>query len=173
MSASYRTGLVWFRRDLRTADHAALYHALRQCAQVHCFFVFDRSILDALPRTDLRVNFIRSAVVELDTDLRALCGRPDGGLIVRHGVAEDEIPALAAALDVDAVFTNHDDEPQALARDARVRTASNCQHSRRGVDTDHVEPVRSEERGDTARATADIGHRPSVGVRHQLDESAE
>ena len=123
MSASYRTGLVWFRRDLRTADQAALYHALRQCAQVHCVFVFDRSILDALPRMDLRVDFIRSAVEELDEDLRRLCGRQDGGLIVRHGIAEDEIPALAAALDVQAVFANHDDEPQALARDAQVRTA--------------------------------------------------
>ena len=83
MSASYRTGLVWFRRDLRTADQAALYHALRQCAQVHCVFVFDRSILDALPRMDLRVDFIRSAVEELDEDLSRLCGRQDGGLIVR------------------------------------------------------------------------------------------
>ena len=33
MSARYRAGLVWFRRDLRTTDHAALYHALRQCAR--------------------------------------------------------------------------------------------------------------------------------------------
>ena len=31
-------------RDLRADDHAALYHALRQCRQVHCVFVFDREI---------------------------------------------------------------------------------------------------------------------------------
>ena len=29
MSAPYRTGLVWFRRDLRAEDHAALHHALQ------------------------------------------------------------------------------------------------------------------------------------------------
>jgi len=85
MSTSYRAGLVWFRRDLRTADHAALYHALRQCARVYCVFVFDRTILDALPRTDLRVDFIRSAVEDLDTDLRTLSGHPEGGLMVRQG----------------------------------------------------------------------------------------
>ena len=42
--------LVWFRRDLRVADHAALYHALRAARQVWCAFVFDREILDGLPR---------------------------------------------------------------------------------------------------------------------------
>ena len=46
MSAPYRTGLVWFRRDLRAEDHAALHHALQQCQQVHCVFVFDSTILD-------------------------------------------------------------------------------------------------------------------------------
>ena len=50
--------LVWFRRDLRVADHAALYHALRAARQVWCAFVFDRAILDPLPRADRRVEFI-------------------------------------------------------------------------------------------------------------------
>ena len=45
MEPSYATGLVWFRRDLRALDHAALYHALTQCQQVHCVFVFDTDIL--------------------------------------------------------------------------------------------------------------------------------
>jgi deoxyribodipyrimidine photo-lyase len=63
---SYPTGLVWFRRDLRATDHAALYHALTQCQQVHCVFVFDHEILAPLPRADRRVEFIRESLVELD-----------------------------------------------------------------------------------------------------------
>ena len=99
MSARYRAGLVWFRRDLRTTDHAALYHALRQCARVYCVFVFDRTILDALPRTDLRVDFIRSAVEDLDTDLRTLCGHPEGGLMVLvAGVAVAQKPGGQSVL---------------------------------------------------------------------------
>ena len=44
--------LVWFRRDLRNFDHAALYHA-RSCARaVYTAFVFDREILHPLPRAD-------------------------------------------------------------------------------------------------------------------------
>ncbi len=144
MSTSYRAGLVWFRRDLRTADHAALYHALRQCARVYCVFVFDRTILDALPRTDLRVDFIRSAVEELDTDLRTLSGHPEGGLMVRQGAAVEEIPALASALAVDAVFANHDDEPDALARDAQVRTALAAARRAFHTSKDHTIFERSE-----------------------------
>lgn len=122
MEPSYSTGLVWFRRDLRASDHAALYHALTECAKVHCAFVFDTEILDPLPRKDRRVEFIRESLVELDAQLRALSGHATGGLIVLHGVASDAIPALARELGVQAVYTNHDDEPQALARDSRVRT---------------------------------------------------
>ena len=38
----YARALVWFRRDLRDFDHAALYHALRRSRAVHCVFVFGR-----------------------------------------------------------------------------------------------------------------------------------
>jgi len=44
----YARALVWFRRDLRDFDHAALYQALKQARQVVCAFIFDREILDAL-----------------------------------------------------------------------------------------------------------------------------
>ena len=116
--------LVWLRRDLRAHDHAALYHALRAARQVWCCFVFDRAILDPLPRADRRVEFIRDSLVGVDAELRGLGashGTEGVGLIVRHGFAEEEIPRLAAALGVQAVYANHDDEPAALARDARVR----------------------------------------------------
>src|SRR3569623_1914535 len=120
----YVRALVWFRRDLRDFDHAALYHALKCARQVVCVFVFARDILDALPgRADRRVEFIHASATELQ---RALQAR-GGGLIVRHGVARDEIVRLAAELGVDAVFFNHDDDPVALARDAAVETALHAQ----------------------------------------------
>ena len=69
MSKKYRTGLMWFRRDLRAEDNAALYHALKSCRQVFCLFVFDRDILDGLPRADRRVEFIRESPVDLSGQL--------------------------------------------------------------------------------------------------------
>ncbi|MBX3619412.1 MAG: deoxyribodipyrimidine photo-lyase [Rhizobacter sp.] len=115
------SALVWFRRDLRRDDHAALFHALKSARKVWCAFVFDRAILDPLPRADRRVEFIRDSLAALDAALREW--QAEGGLIVRHGLATHELPQLARQLHVQAVYANHDDEPDALARDSQVRGA--------------------------------------------------
>jgi deoxyribodipyrimidine photo-lyase len=112
-----KRALFWFRRDLRAYDNAGLSAALTAAEAVHCVFVFDREILDALAdRRDRRVEFIWHSVNELADRLAAL----GGALHILHGRAREEIPALAARLDVSAVFTNSDYEPAAVARDAQV-----------------------------------------------------
>jgi deoxyribodipyrimidine photo-lyase len=134
MTDSIDSALVWFRRDLRVTDHAALFHALKNARRVWCAFVFDTDILDALPRHDRRVAFIQASAQEVDEALvklgtrqpmamltSAAAGGATTGLIVRHGSAKAEIPKLAAQLGVQAVYANHDDEPAALQRDAQVR----------------------------------------------------
>ena len=111
------TALFWFRRDLRAFDNAALHAALTNAERVHCVFVFDREILDALhDKADRRVEFIWDSVAELRAALHAM----GGALHVIYDTARDAIPKLAQDLDVDAVFANHDYEPQAVARDAHV-----------------------------------------------------
>jgi len=126
MDKKYTSGLMWFRRDLRLQDNAALYHALKSCHQVFCLFVFDPDILDALPRADRRVEFIRESLLDLDAQLTQLgreCGAEQVGLLMRHATAASTLPALAKQLAVQAVFANHDDEPQSLARDAAIQAA--------------------------------------------------
>jgi deoxyribodipyrimidine photo-lyase len=111
------SALVWFRRDLRDNDHAALHAALAAHGAVHCAFVFDTEILDALSsRADRRVTFIWECVRELKAALEAR----RGGLHVLHGCAREEIPRLARSLGVSAVYANRDYEPQAIARDTEV-----------------------------------------------------
>ncbi len=119
----FHAGLMWFRRDLRAHDNAALHHALRSCAQLHCLFVFDQDILAPLNRMDRRVEFIQACLVELDATLRALAGHADAGLIVLHASARQAVPRMARSLGVQAVFANQDYEPEANARDAAVRGA--------------------------------------------------
>ena len=138
---SSRKGLVWLRRDLRLYDHAALKHALAQCEAIFVCFVFDTDILDLLPgqqsnrqltqkstrvssksfglKFDRRVDFIWQSLAEIDLELR----NQGSGLIVRHGQATTEISQLAQELGVSAVFTNHDYEPSAIARDLSVAQA--------------------------------------------------
>lgn len=114
---TFRRALCWVRRDLRLSDHAALAAATAEAAEVAIVFVFDRNILDALEdRDDRRVTFIHQAIREMDTKLRAR----GAAMIVRHGDPMVEIPALAAELEADAVFTARDYEPYAQQRDKGV-----------------------------------------------------
>ena len=113
----HEKSLVWFRRDLRDFDHAALYHALKTSSQVFCIFVFDTEILDLLVnKQDRRVEFIWESVKELKAALQA----KGGDLIVMHGKAREFIPMYALQANIHAVFVNRDYEPSAVVRDAQV-----------------------------------------------------
>jgi deoxyribodipyrimidine photo-lyase len=94
--------------------------ATRSCKVLHCAFVFDTDILDALPHYDRRVEFIRESVAELNTAIGAAAPKTNTGLICLHGVAADEITNLAKELKVNAVFAGRDYEPAAIQRDALV-----------------------------------------------------
>ena len=113
----YPRSLCWFRRDLRLHDHAALYHALKNSAAVHCAFVFDTDILDKLSdKQDRRVEFIWLCLQQLNLLLQ----QQGSTLWVVHGKASEVLVRLALELKVSAVYCNHDYEPEALARDAAV-----------------------------------------------------
>ena len=139
---SLNRALVWFRRDLRAHDNAALYHALKAAREVWCVFVLDRDILDPLPRRDRRVEFILASLADLDAQLHAL--QPHARLIVRDGRAVEEIVALAGQLGVEAVYANHDDEPDALARDGAAKRALGEAGIALHTSKDHVVFERSE-----------------------------
>ncbi|MDO8351807.1 MAG: deoxyribodipyrimidine photo-lyase [Gallionella sp.] len=113
----YSRSICWFRRDLRLDDHAALYHALKNSRAVHCVFVFDSGILDALTdKQDRRVEFIWHSLHELNAALQ----QHGSTLQILHGNPVELIPRLARELAVQAVFCNRDYEPAAVRRDALV-----------------------------------------------------
>jgi len=138
MPQELSTGLVWFRRDLRIADHAALASALAQCQQVHCVFVFETSILGQLASMDRRVEFIRESLVELDQCLRNTAAKPMAGLIVLHGDSTLVIPRLALELGASAVYAAHDYERFSVVRDAKVQQALAAQSVEWITLKDHV-----------------------------------
>ena len=116
-----KASLVWFRRDLRSFDHAALYAALKENTSTYCVFVFDTTIIQGLPKHDRRVQFIHESVKELADSLEKM----GGSLIVRAGDPCLIIPQLAAELDAKNVYINHDYEPQAITRDEKIKSLLN------------------------------------------------
>lgn len=119
--------IFWFRRDLRLKDNAGLYHALKTGKPVMPIFIFDRNILDKLEdKADRRVMFIMEALKEMQQELEAM----GSSLHVFYGTPEKVFQQLLSAIKIEHVFTNHDYEPYAIDRDAKINELlqkSSCQ----------------------------------------------
>ncbi len=109
--------IFWFRRDLRLADNAGLYHALKGNLPVLPIFIFDKNILDRLEnKNDSRVEFIHSAILELQDELQ----KSGFSMQVFYGTPEQVFEGLLKKYAVKEVFTNHDYEPYARKRDSSI-----------------------------------------------------
>ena len=111
--------VVWFRRDLRVADHPALRAALDAADQVVPVFVVDRALLDGRASGPNRRAFLHGALRALARDLEAAGGR----LLVLEGDPVRLVPALARELAADAVYCLREHTPYARRRDAAVERA--------------------------------------------------
>ncbi len=110
--------VFWFRRDLRLFDNHGLYRALKSNLPVIPLFIFDYDILkDLQERDDKRVLFIHQTVEKMRDDLR----KEGRDLLVRYGTPENVWRDLLNEYNIRAVFTNHDYEPYAIKRDARIK----------------------------------------------------
>ena len=62
--------IFWFRRDLRLFDNVGLYHALKSKHPVLPIFIFDKDILESLPKDDARVGFIHKTLGDINDTLK-------------------------------------------------------------------------------------------------------
>jgi deoxyribodipyrimidine photo-lyase len=106
--------IVWFRRDLRLADHPAIAHAARERREVVPVFVLDPALVG--PSGAPRLAFMYRSLRALDETL-------DGRLVVRHGRPADVIPSLAAEIGADEVVVSRDFGPYGRLRDTEVSEA--------------------------------------------------
>ena len=110
--------LVWFRNDLRLADHAALVHAAERGPVVPVFVWAPDEEGDWAPGGAHRW-WLRASLAALDTDLRARGSR----LILRAGPSADALTEVARATDADRVVWQTRVAPHLHQRDAGVREA--------------------------------------------------
>jgi deoxyribodipyrimidine photo-lyase len=111
------TALLWFRRDLRLADHPALLAACDAAGPdgtVLPVFVVDDRLYG--PSGDPRRRFLLDCLTELDAST-------GGALVVRRGDPAQEIPALAGELDAGSVHVTADAGPYGRRRDQAVERA--------------------------------------------------
>jgi deoxyribodipyrimidine photo-lyase len=108
--------LVWFRRDLRIADHAPLHRAATR-GQVVPVFVLDRALLHHPETAVARVAFMLDCLRSLDQDLRDRGGR----LIIRCGDPVEVLPQLLRETQAEGIYAHIDFERiYGRVRDARL-----------------------------------------------------
>lgn len=108
--------LFWHRRDLRFEDNTGLYSALKYEKNVQPIFIFDTDILDKLPRTDKRVDFIHDALIKL----RNKYAEYDTQLWVFYGKPREVYSKLIGSYNLKKVYANRDYEPYAQKRDKSI-----------------------------------------------------
>ncbi len=106
--------VLWFRRDLRLADHPALAAAAASAERVVALFVDDDRL--RRPSGAPRVVFLDGCLDALDADV-------DGRLVRRSGDPVDVVPAVAREVGATVVHATEDFAPYGRARDGAVAGA--------------------------------------------------
>lgn len=114
-----KINVFWFRRDLRLNDNAALYHALAGEFPVLAVFIFDKNILNNLDdKKDKRVSFIHKTLTHINAELQ----EHHSSLYVLNDTPIKAFEKICSDFEVNEVFTNHDYEPYAIERDAKIKS---------------------------------------------------
>jgi deoxyribodipyrimidine photo-lyase len=113
------TCCVWFRRDLRLADHPALSAALARADRVVAVFCLDDRILSGASASGPRTQFMLECLRDLDRALRERGSQ----LVIRRGRPEREVVELARAVGAREIHFTRDATPYARARGRRMAEA--------------------------------------------------
>ncbi|MEM9185310.1 MAG: FAD-binding domain-containing protein [Planctomycetota bacterium] len=112
------TQLVWFKRDLRVADHRPLVEAARR-GPCLCVYIYEPDVVGAEDYDACHLEFVNQSLAELRANLRELGGE----LILRVGRLPDAFAELHRRRPFQAIWA-HEETGNAVtfARDKRVAT---------------------------------------------------
>jgi deoxyribodipyrimidine photo-lyase len=116
--------LIWYRNDLRIHDREAIYQALAQKADIIPVYCFDErqfaTTSFGFPKTG---NYRAQLLLESVADLRCSFQKLGSNLIVRKGLPEVIIPAIAEQLKVDYVYYSQEVTAEELQVETALKTA--------------------------------------------------
>lgn len=116
MDNTNKISIHWFRRDLRLNDNHALFSALSESKNVLPIFIFDKNIIEDLPKNDARISFIYLQLGKISQQLSVY----KSSLLCLHGNPLDIFQQLNEQYCIEAVYSNKDYEPYAIKRDAEI-----------------------------------------------------
>ena len=97
--------LIWYRNDLRIHDLLTLDEAVQQGAEIIPVYCFDDRLFEETSFGFLKTgNYRAQFLIESVADLRSSLQKLGSDLVVRRGLPEEVIPAIAEQLKVDCVY---------------------------------------------------------------------
>ncbi|MGX1025026.1 deoxyribodipyrimidine photo-lyase [Flavobacterium sp. CS20] len=117
-----KVNVFWFRRDLRLNDNAGLYQALKSDNPVLPIFIYDRNIIDELPKDDARLTFIFNTLQNINETLKE---KHNSSIAFYHGKSDEVFKNIINEYEIDTVYTNRDYEPYAKERDRQIESILN------------------------------------------------
>ena len=109
--------IVWFKRDLRVADHAPLEQASKQ-GQCLCLYVYEPELIESPEFDTSHLKFINESLAELDVALQAIGGQ----LTYRIGPMPEVLEKLHLQCGIDVIWSHQETGNRiTLERNQRVR----------------------------------------------------
>ncbi|MFT8521231.1 cryptochrome/photolyase family protein [Gluconobacter oxydans] len=116
-SSQNRPAIVWFRDDLRMADHPALHEAAASGRPLICLYILDDVTPALHPLGAAARWWLHGALADLRRNLE----KQGGTLLTLSGSAEMLLPQLAKQTDVASVHWHHRLHERERAQDDRIR----------------------------------------------------
>jgi deoxyribodipyrimidine photo-lyase len=115
---SEQASLVWFRQDLRLADHVALAAAVQRGGPIIPVYIWAPEEEGAWAPGAASRWWLHHSLANLDARLQEKGSR----LVIRRGNSLSILCALAVETQADAVFWHRRYEPSIVARDTEIKT---------------------------------------------------
>ncbi|KXV12828.1 cryptochrome/photolyase family protein [Gluconobacter oxydans] len=116
-SSQNRPAIVWFRDDLRMADHPALHEAAASGRPLICLYILDDVTPALHPLGAAARWWLHGALADLRRNLE----KQGGTLLTLSGSAEKLLPQLAKQTDAASVHWHHRLHERERAQDNRIR----------------------------------------------------
>ena len=118
-SSSRKRAIVWFRKDLRLADHPALDAALQGGMEIIPVFVWDKEEGGAWSPGAASRWWLHHALADLDQSI----GAKGSKLVLSAGRAAEELPKIAQAHQADIILYGRCYDPAGIATQEAVEAA--------------------------------------------------
>ena len=139
-TAIVKTAIHWFRRDLRLTDNTALNAAAKSSEQVVPVYIASDWKKQHRWTGSNRQSFLCGSLQSLDGNLRSVGSQ----LVVRQGLAVEELEKLVAETQAEAIFYNRDPDPFGRSVEEELKKAA----ARLGIEIHEFKDVAIHERNE-------------------------